>query len=199
MLEDELIKKILVTEITTSKSINRHQCSKGFWSWLFSSFCLGFRPDEYWDETKRISCKGTRAIERFFCFGYMRTEAIFTHPTIIFTHPIIIFTHQLQSCFQPPRHQLETDTQNSSVAGAQSTTKSPFMHLKMQQQHLHRDAPATAHHRAVRHRATMLHCTCHGAPHHDSHRIRTSSNHYLHHVRNNNVTHTLTITASLHT
>jgi len=27
MLEDELIKKILVTEITTSKSINRHQCS----------------------------------------------------------------------------------------------------------------------------------------------------------------------------
>ena len=30
-----------------------HQCSKGFWPRLFSSFCLGFKPDAYWDETKR--------------------------------------------------------------------------------------------------------------------------------------------------
>jgi len=30
-----------------------HQCRKGFWPRLFSSFCLGFRPKAYWDETKR--------------------------------------------------------------------------------------------------------------------------------------------------
>jgi len=30
-----------------------HQCRKDFWPRLFLSFCLGFRPEAYWDETKR--------------------------------------------------------------------------------------------------------------------------------------------------
>jgi len=30
----------------------RQHTSKGFWSRLFSLFCLGFRPEAYWDEAK---------------------------------------------------------------------------------------------------------------------------------------------------
>ncbi|QCE06578.1 hypothetical protein DEO72_LG9g1592 [Vigna unguiculata] len=65
---------------------------------------IGMRPK---GGTFGLGCKGTRGIEGPFCFGYMRTEAI--------------FMHQL-SAIAPPTY---NNAQNSSVAGAQSTMESP--------------------------------------------------------------------------
>ena len=63
---------------------------------------IGTRPK---GGTFGLSCKGTRAIEGLFCFGYMRTEAI--------------FTHQLQCCFHPLRHQPAT-THKTAASPARS-------------------------------------------------------------------------------
>jgi len=147
-----------------------HQCSKDFWPRLFSSFCLGFRPEAYWDETKRRNLwsqlQRNQSYRRTFLLRVYENWSHIHAPAAVLLSPTA-----------PPTC---NNAQNCSVASTQSTMESPFTHIETQQQHLHRDAPAAAHHRA-----TMLHCTCDGAPHHDNHNIRTNNHHYLHHAQNN--------------
>jgi len=67
-----------------------HQCTKGFWSRLFSSFCFGFKTEidwcVFWSRLSPkaiktlfyLRCRGTEVIEVLYCLGYARTETIAT-------------------------------------------------------------------------------------------------------------------------
>ena len=70
---------LTISRIIGEKFHINHQCNKGFWPRLCSAFCLGFRTEAYWGETKRgclLASVITRGVKALFCFGCRGTRTI---------------------------------------------------------------------------------------------------------------------------